>query len=400
VLNPQTSRSTEPVALTSAAGLRVALFSGNYNCTCDGSNRALNKLVGHLLEHGADVRVYSPTSSRPAFDPVGELVSVPSIPIPGRSEFRVALGLPTKIADDVRAFAPNLVHVSAPDWLGTRAQKLARELAVPLVASMHTKFETYFEYYGLRFLHDWAVGRQLRFYCSSDRVLVPNAPSGQHLIDMGVPANRIGIWSRGVEHQLFNPSRRDRAWRRSLGYLDDDVVLLFFGRIVREKGTAQFAETVAELRARGFNVRPLVVGEGPARAEMKTLIDNAVFLGHLAGEELGRAIASADILLNPSLTEAFGNVNLEAMAAGLCVISADVGSASAIITSGKDGLLVNADADSYASTVFRLANDDRRRRRLARNALATAQSYRWPGVLNEVVQAYRELTQIQINRSI
>ncbi len=375
-----------------ADGLRVALFSGNYNYTRDGANKALNRLVAHLLERGAAVRIYSPTSRRPAFEPTGELVSVPSLAIPGRSEFRVALGLPRTIAEDVRAFTPNVIHVSAPDWLGTAAQRLACEMGVPIVASMHTRFETYFEYYGLRRLHGWAVNRQRQFYCASDRVLAPNDASGRHLVAMGVPADRIGIWSRGVEHALFNPARRDPAWRRALGYSDEDVVLLFFGRIVREKGTACFAETVRELRQQGLAVRPLVVGDGPARAELAEQLGEAVFLGHLDGEELGRAVASSDILLNPSLTEAFGNVNLEAMAAGLSVVSANVGSASALITDRKDGYLVDSDPHTFADAIVRLANHPATRRRVGRNAVATARAYRWSDVLDDVIRTYRGVT--------
>ena len=375
-----------------ADALRVALFSGNYNYTRDGANKALNRLVAHLLERGAAVRIYSPTSRRPAFEPTGELVSVPSLAIPGRSEFRVALGLPRTIAEDVRAFTPNVIHVSAPDWLGTAAQRLACEMGVPIVASMHTRFETYFEYYGLRRLHGWAVNRQRQFYCASDRVLAPNDPSGRHLVAMGVPADRIGIWSRGVEHALFNPARRDPAWRRALGYSDEDVVLLFFGRIVREKGTACFAETVGELRQRGLAVRPLVVGDGPARAEVAGQLGEAVFLGHLDGEELGRAVASSDILLNPSLTEAFGNVNFEAMAAGLSVVSANVGSASALITDRKDGYLVDSDPHTFADAIVRLANHPATRRRVGRNAVATARAYRWSDVLDDVIRTYRGVT--------
>ncbi len=71
------------------ADLRIALFSGNYNMTTDGANRALNRLVTYLLGHGAQVRVYSPTNAVPAFEPAGELVSLPSLAIPGRSEYRM-----------------------------------------------------------------------------------------------------------------------------------------------------------------------------------------------------------------------------------------------------------------------------------------------------------------------
>src|SRR3954463_5706296 len=98
-------------AVPSAAGLRVALFSGNYNCVRDGANRALNRLVAHLIARGAAVRVYSPTAPVPAFLPAGDLVSVPSVGIPSRSEYRVALGLPASIRRDIAAFAPTHFHV-------------------------------------------------------------------------------------------------------------------------------------------------------------------------------------------------------------------------------------------------------------------------------------------------
>src|SRR5947209_5567759 len=106
---PAPARVPDGAPRTGAAGLRIALFSGNYNCVRDGANRALNRLVAHLLDRGAAVRVYSPTSGNPAFAPAGDLVSVPSIGIPGRSEYRLATGLPGRIRADLEAFAPSHV---------------------------------------------------------------------------------------------------------------------------------------------------------------------------------------------------------------------------------------------------------------------------------------------------
>src|SRR6266540_2177804 len=158
----------EAVACADLRKLRVALFSGNYNYTRDGANQALNRLVGHLLEAGAEVRVYSPTSARPAFPPTGELVSVRSIALPGRGEYRAALPLPRPVRRDIEAFAPTIIHLSAPDLLGFQAQQLGRRLGVPVVSSLHTRFETYLAYYGLGWLRA-AVERYLqRFYAGCD----------------------------------------------------------------------------------------------------------------------------------------------------------------------------------------------------------------------------------------
>ena len=125
--------------------LRVALFSGNYNYVRDGANQALNRLVGYLLRQGVQVRVYSPTVENPAFPPTGDLVSVPSVPIPGRPEYRLPIAIPGRVRLDLERFAPNVVHVSSPDIVGHRAVSWARRRRVAAVASVHTRFETYLE---------------------------------------------------------------------------------------------------------------------------------------------------------------------------------------------------------------------------------------------------------------
>lgn len=381
----------DAMAPISARGLRVALFSGNYNYVREGANQALNKLVEHLLAKGAHVRVYSPTTSTPAFEPAGDLVSVPSIALPLRNEFRVALGLPASIREDIRCFGPNLVHLSTPDWLGTSAQRFARKLGMPVVASMHTRFESYFEYYGLGVLRARAWHRQRAFYRNCDRVLVPNQASFRHVEAMEVPPDRLRIWSRGVDRDRFSPDSRDLQWRRSKGFADEDLVLLFFGRIVREKGIAVFADTVVLLRERGIRIRPLVVGEGPARAELAGRLGDAVFTGHLDGEELGRAIASADVLLNPSLTETLGNVNLEAMASGLCLVCANAPNTAELIDDGVTGFLCPCAPALFAETIAQLATDPQHRAAVGAKAAEAASRYEWPEILDSVVRVYQEL---------
>jgi glycosyltransferase involved in cell wall biosynthesis len=381
--------AAEPIP-ASARGLRIALFSGNYNCVRDGANRALNRLVAHLLERGAAVRVYSPTIAAPAFAPAGDLVPLPSIGIPGRSEYRLAMRFPQSIRADVAAFAPTHFHLSCPDYAGGRALGLARELGVPAVASLHTRFETYLDYYRLGLLNGPLKARLRAFYSRCDHVLAPNPAMAESLAGFGVAPERVHIWGRGVDPALFSPGLRSEAWRAALGYRRRDPVLLFFGRLVREKGLDVFAASVAELRRRGLALRPLVVGDGPERPWLEQRLGDAIFTGHLDGEALGRAVASADILVNPSVTEAFGNVNLEAMASGLAVVSADVGSAQALIENGKQGLLVEPkDPNAYADAVETLIRFPARRKRLADAAVKAAAAYNWPDILDSVISVYR-----------
>ncbi|PAL25317.1 glycosyl transferase family 1 [Sphingopyxis sp. GW247-27LB] len=367
---------------------RVALFSGNYNCVRDGANNALNRLCEHLQWCGASVRVYSPTNRTPAFAPAGELISVRSVHIPGRSEYRFGLPLSRTLRADIVTFAPNIIHVSAPDALGWSAQTLGRQQGVPVVASLHTRFETYLTYYGLNFARRWVEYYLRSFYSRCDLVLAPTPPLADELRRF-LPEEQVAVWSRGVDESTFSPSRRDMCWRRGLGYSDDEPIILFFGRLVREKGIATFAKIVSLIRSAGLPVRPLVIGAGPSRAEMARLVGDAVFTGHLEGHELGRAVACADILLNPSTTEAFGNVNLEGMASGLVVVSADVASARALIEDSKTGFLVDPHSTQcFASLLIRLMQNPSCRQHIALAAVRAAAQRGWPTVLDQVLKAY------------
>lgn len=372
--------------------LRVALFSGNYNYVRDGANQALNLLVGYLLAQGAAVRVYSPTVAEPAFPPTGDLVDVPAVPmIGGRAEYKIARGLPAGVRRDLEAFAPNLVHVSAPDILGHRAITWARGRGTPVVASLHTRFETYLRYYGLRVAEPLIERLLTRFYNRTERVMVPGNSMAALLRDWGV-TTPIGIWSRGIDHARFNPDRRDLEWRRALGIADGEAAVGFLGRLVKEKGLDIFAEVARELAERGVPHKLLVVGEGPARDWFAAQTPGAVFAGFQSGDDLGRAVASLDVFFNPSVTETFGNVTLEAMAAGVPVVAAHATGAVDLVDEGETGYLVPPrDVRAYADAIERIARDPALRHRLGDRGHAKAAGYVWDGVNRAVLDAYLDV---------
>lgn len=369
--------------------MRIALFCGNYNYLREGANQALNRLVGYCERQGDTVRVYSPITDRPAFAPAGTLVPVPSITLPVRTEFQLALGLPRAIRADLRAFAPDLVHVSTPDLLDTRAQTFARQLGLPIVASFHTRFETYLEHYRLGWLRPLAEAHLRRFYRRSDRILVPAEALAADM-RAWVGADRVRIWARGVDRELFSPARRDPEWRRAKGWAEDDIVLLFFGRLVVEKGIDRYVEVIRRLRGQGRKVRALAVGAGPAAA-LFAAVPDIVMTGHVEGESLARAIASADIMIHPSLTETFGNVLLEAMAAGLAIVCAEAPNLDGLIAHDVNGLRARPDGDSLAEAVAMLLDAPDRRRRLAAAAREASAAFAWDAASAQARAAYGEL---------
>jgi phosphatidylinositol alpha 1,6-mannosyltransferase len=372
--------------------LRVALFSGNYNYVRDGANQALNMLAGYLLRQGVNLRVYSPTTDTPAFAPVGDLVSVPALPVPGgRAEYKFAWRLPRTTRADLAAFAPNIVHVSAPEVLGHRAVSWARDNGLATVASLHTRFETYPAYYGIGFLAPLMIKGLTRFYNRVDQVVTPGESMAELIRSWGV-TTPVRIWSRGVDHARFTPSRRDLEWRRSLGIADDQFAVGFLGRLVLEKGLDIFADVCAALRDRGVPHRVLVIGDGPARDWFAERVPDAAFAGFQRGDDLARAVASMDVLFNPSVTETFGNVTLEAMACGVPVVAARATGAVDLIEDGVNGFLVPPrDVDAYASAIARLVADPALHKAQGAAGHAKAQAYEWDAINQKVVDTYLEV---------
>ncbi|MPT47284.1 MAG: glycosyltransferase family 1 protein [Sphingobium sp.] len=385
--------------LHSTSPLRIALFSGNYNYVRDGANRALNTLVGYLLRQGSQVRVYSPTVQNPAFPPTGDLVSLPSIPIPGRAEYRIPMGLSPRVRRDLAAFKPDIVHISSPDPSSHRAVTWARKRNLPVVASVHTHFETYCRYYNLSVIEPLIAALLRRLYRRCDALLAPSESFAQVLRAQRMNYD-ISLWSRGIDHGIFNPDRRDMAWRRQHGIGDNEVVIGFLGRLVMEKGLDVFAETIDVLRRRNVPHRILVVGDGPARAWFENRLPGAVFTGFQANENLARAVAAMDVLFNPSETETFGNVTLEAMACAVPALGTRATGSSSIIQNGRTGFLCEPGAvTAFADRLESYARDPALRIAHAAASTKEAERYHWDPINQAVLDAYHRVIAARRNRA-
>lgn len=368
--------------------LRVAIFSGNYNYVRDGANQALNRLADYLLRQGAAVRVYSPTVETPAFEPKGDLVSVPALPVPRRPEYRFPIGIPRRVRRDIGAFGPSIFHVASPEILGHRAVTLAHRMDLPVVASVHTRFETYGRYYGLAFAEPLVVAGLRRFYRRCDAIFAPSDSMAQLLREQRMNFD-VGIWSRGIDRDRFHPSRRDLEWRRGLGIADVVPVIGFVGRLVMEKGLDVFSETIDRLARRGIAHKVLIVGDGPARDWFEKRLPDAVFAGFQTGEDLGRAVASMDLLFNPSVTETFGNVTLEAMASGLPVVAAAATGSQSLVEDGVTGRLVRPGAcDQFCEALAFYCQNPEARRAAGKAGAEASHRYGWDEVNQELVEGY------------
>ena len=371
--------------------LRVALLSGNYNMVRDGPTQALNRLVGHVLDQGGAVRIFAPTVENPQVEAVGDLVSVPSLPIPFRPEYHFTFGLKGETRRAFEEFHPNIVHVASPDRTCQQAVEWAREHGVPVLASVHTRFETYPRYYKMGFLEPVIESLLRRFYRKCDALVAPSPGMVDVLCSQRMNRD-IGIWTRGIDREVFHPGARDMEWRREMGIADDEVVITFLGRLVMEKGLDVFVDTIIELRKRQIAHKVMVIGDGPARGWFEKALPGGIFVGHQGGKRLGRAVASGDVFFNPSITETFGNVTLESMACGLPVVAADATGSSSLVAHGESGMLVQpGDVKGFADALAPYCLDADLRARHGAAGLERSQPYTWEAINASMVDTYLRL---------
>jgi len=377
--------------------LRVALVTSSYNYIPDGVALTLNRLVGYLESQGVEVLVFAPIADRPAFVHQGTVVPVPSIALPGRPEYRLALGMAGYVKRQLLDFQPDIIHIGVPDLLGHAALALAKAHGIPVVASYHTRYETYLKHYWyLAPLEGWLKRILRRFYGACREVYVPSESVRQALLADGLSDN-FKPWPRGIDMARFSPAKRSTSWRARYGMGPDELVILHVSRLVREK---RLDTLTAALRQLTVPHRVLIVGDGPEREFVQGELPNAIFTGFLAGEDLAAAYASSDIFVFPSDSESFGNVTLEAMASGLPCVCADATGSRSLVAAGGTGFLAPADdAAAFARHITTLAQGRALRAALGEAARLRAQSFSWEETLAKMLGYYRAVLATDLKTS-
>jgi glycosyltransferase involved in cell wall biosynthesis len=230
------------------------------------------------------------------------------------------------------------------------------------------------------------------FYRQADLCLAPSRTVVTRLTELGVARDQIAQIPRGVDLTLFHPDRRDRDVLRRWGLVDRRVVL-YVGRLSKEKNLEALLDAFARVRATRPDVALLLVGDGPHAAALAALgSPDVVQTGALHGEELAAVYASADVLAFPSETETFGNVVVEAQASGLPVVVAAAGAAHEHVQQGITGLVVDGQPFELATAIATLLDDAALRARLGRAAHRFAQRHDLEVAARAGFELYRQLT--------
>ena len=207
--------------------------------------------------------------------------------------------------------------------------------------------------------------------------------------------DNVTVVARGVDTRQFSPDRRCPALRAAWGAGADTCVVAHVGRLAPEKNLGLLVQAFEAMR----QVRPdsllLLVGDGPARAELQARCPGAVFAGMRGGDDLAAHYASADAFVFPSMTETFGNVTPEAMASGLPVLAFDHAAAGQLISHQCSGLLARlGDADAFVALAAQLAASPLDALAWGVQARQTTLACQW----DQVVAQVEALMRVALNR--
>jgi glycosyltransferase involved in cell wall biosynthesis/predicted metal-dependent phosphoesterase TrpH len=383
--NEQAKLAALPYASGSGAGEgvdegerpRVALLADGI-----GSTHGVTRTIQEIRQRGVTGFEIEVVGTDPEVD--RRLPAVAEIDVPFYPGLRIGIpSLPAAVQTlaGLNGGRFDVIHVCSPGPAGIAGALLARALGLPLVGSYHTELTAYADVRsGQRSLTQamhMAVGA---FYNACDVVLSPSCAADEALAAIGLPAQRVMRWDRGVDTQRFDPSLRDES------LLPDAINVMYSGRITREKGADLLAEAF-QLAQRdrsgiGSRLHLVLAGGGPEQETLRERLgDSATFLGWLEGSDLARAYASADVFLFPSATDTFGQVILEAQASGLPTIAVARGGPLSLIEHRVNGLLCDADARQLADALVELAGSPLLREHLSRAALRRVRERTWERTL-------------------
>ncbi|MDO9353628.1 MAG: glycosyltransferase [Solirubrobacteraceae bacterium] len=280
----------------------------------------------------------------------------------------------------------DLIHLCSPGPSGIAAAILGKVMRLPVLASYHTDLVSYAE---VRAADDARVAGGMKmvlqgFYGNAHHVVTPSPQSDEVMQTLGIPAERMSRWDRGVDLKRFSPSRR----RDDL--LPGEKSVLYAGRLTNEKGVQLLADAFLAAHAKDPSLHLCLAGGGPEEESLREKLgDKATFLGWLRGDVLAEAYASADAFLFASRTDTFGQVLLEAQASGLPVVAVAENGPLSIVEDGVSGLLREADAGALAEALVSVTSNPELAARLREGGIASTAERSWDASLGRLADGYR-----------
>ncbi|MDO5512334.1 glycosyltransferase family 1 protein [Corynebacterium sp.] len=368
--------------------MRVAIVAESFLPNVNGVTNSVLRVLEHLHREGHEAMVVAPGArdfQEEIHEYLGfEIVRVPTVRMPLIDS--LPIGVPNAtVTDALRDFHPDIIHLASPFVLGAAGAFAARQLRVPAVALYQTDVAGFATKYHLAPLAAaaWEWTRHIHNICQM--TLAPSSLTIEELESHGI--NNVRHWGRGVDAVRFHPDKRDPALRRTWDRSGKKKIVGFVGRLAAEKGVHR----LVSLHGRR-DIQLVIVGDGPSRLELESLMPKAVFTGALGGEELARAYASLDLFVHAGEFETFCQAIQEAQASGVPTIGPRAGGPVDLIQERYNGLLLDVDTftrDLPVAAEWLLHPE--RLDALRDNARTSVQNKTWDALCEQLLGYYGEV---------
>ncbi len=369
----------------SQSPLHIALISETFPPEINGVANTLGRLCAGLRERGHRLQLIRPRQNADDGQrSTDELLLTRGWPLPGYPGLQWGQASMHKLLRRWKRQRPDVLYIATEGPLGLSALRAARRLRIPVISGFHTNFQQYSDHYGLGLLSRLLTNYLRWFHNRSQLTLVPSTSQSVELQRRSF--ERVHLLARGVDSQLFHPAKRSVELRRQWGVQDDELVVVYVGRISQEKNLDLLARCFRALQSRypQRRLKLVLVGDGPQRASLQKELPEAVFCGMQRDQALAAHYASADLFLFPSLSETFGNVLLEALASGLAVVAYDQAAAAQHIRHGHNGAVaMPGDEAAFIDSACWLLEDPETLRRVRLNARQHASRQGWPAIVQQ-----------------
>lgn len=366
--------------------MRILISAESFLPRSNGVSNTVARTTTHMSNLGHEVLVIAPGDGPEEFEGQ-QIIRVPAISLHSKITVDVAMVRSMQLRKIAHEFAPDIVHLASPYLLGAQVLKVAKKLEIPSVSVYQTDVTGFANFYGLNFVRSIAERRLRKIHMNSDLNLAPSTSSINYLRGIGV--SNVDLWGRGVDHEMFKPTRRSRALRRRWGILPQDFVIGYVGRLAPEKQVENLRALRDLSDLFGPRLKIVVIGDGPSRIKLKSLLPSAHFTGHLSGENLATAMASLDLLVTTGENETFCQVIQEAMASALPVVAPRVGGPIDLIESGFNGLLYQpGDLVGLRRAVIKLAVAPDLAREMGQQGLTSVADRSWERVCDQLLGHY------------
>lgn len=374
--------------------MRIDFVTDTFPPDINGVAMTLGRFVDGLRANGHLVHVYH-TADRPKQK--GE-TPLPSIPLPGYKEVRMGLPGWFKLFNQWKKKRPDVVYVATETPLGLSAMQAAASLGIPVAAGFHTNFDQYLETYKLEGFKPAALAYLKNMHSKATCTFAPSPEVIDRLKEEGF--EDVRLLGRGVDTELFSPTRRSPALRESWGAEEGDLVCLYVGRVSTEKNMPLSFQAYHAIKKKYPSTKMVVVGDGPEKESYVREYPDVIWAGMQRDENLAEHYASADLFLFASETETYGNVVMEALGAGILTLSYDYAAPKRFVEHGKNGFKVPlGDEAAFIKEAERLveltALED-----VKKAARATAENLSWEQVILDFQKNLKNLTLSSLNARI